>query len=75
MKATALYHQPPHLQDCELFVEKENSDGTVDLHDKDGKAIVTSCPVADKPTPGQCTICGPSKAEPKASSAKSNAKK
>lgn len=75
---TAIYHQPPHLQDRELFVAAENPDGTVDLHDKDGVAIVTSCPVVDEPAVGACTIPGAKPAKEPAKEpapSKSSAKK
>jgi len=60
---TAIYHQPPHLQDRELFIGKENPDGTLDLHDKDGVPIVTSCPVGTDGKPGTCSIVIEEKAE------------
>jgi hypothetical protein len=50
-----LYHNESPRIPSELFIVKENEDGTVDLT-RDGKElIVTSCPVSDTPKVGHCT--------------------
>lgn len=50
----ALYINDAPRIPSELFVLKENADGTVDLS-RDGKeAVVTGCTVSDSPKAGQC---------------------
>lgn len=50
----ALYINDAPRIPSELFVLKENADGTVDLS-RDGKEpVVTGCTVSDSPKAGQC---------------------
>lgn len=52
---TAIYHQPAHLRDIELFVVDEKN-GKLDLADKDGNLVVSACPVSQDETPGTCSV-------------------
>ena len=51
---TAIYKQPPHLQDREFSIASENDDGTLNLSDKDGNLKVTNCKVGEGE--GECSV-------------------
>lgn len=52
----AIYHQELPLPDVELFIVKENEDGTVDLANKDNVLIVTSCKLLGTGEVGTCSL-------------------